>query len=99
MRNSFLIFLCFSFFCACKKNNDTPVAKSSQLFPLNANNKWIYVDSFFDAEGRYIGKDTFHLKPAAAIAFNGHNFTPITDQFDEPIFTVASNDSTVFMLK
>jgi len=62
-------------------------------------NLWVYIDSFSDESGTYYGKDTFLLKPAKPLSFNNQVYTPITDQYDEAIFTVRSGDSTVFMLE
>lgn len=71
--------------------------QSKQLYPLAAGNVWIYVDSFFDIYQTYQGKDTFRLKTATTVNQNNHIYTPITDQFDDSIFTLRSNDTTVFI--
>jgi hypothetical protein len=70
-----------------------------KLYPLANGNTWIYIDSFFDDRGFFYGLDTFTLKVAKSINFNNHLYTPITDQYDDSIFTVRSTDTTVFMLK
>jgi hypothetical protein len=87
-------------FAACKKDS-TPAShpKITQLYPLTQGNKWSYIDSFFDYDGTYYGLDTFYLKPGKPITQNNIVYTPITDQFDEPIFTVRSDDSSVFILE
>ena len=82
---------------SCKKE---PVTRASkQLYPLVTGNKWIYVDSFFTDAGVYYGKDTFTLKAANTITVNNRLYTPVTDQYDDSIFILASTDSTVYILK
>jgi hypothetical protein len=93
------IFAACLFFISCKKEIHSTAKLTTQLYPLTAGNLWIYVDSFYDESGTYYGKDTFLLKPAKTIPFNNQMYTPITDQYDEAIFTVRSDDSTVFMLE
>ncbi len=90
-----LVPLCFT---ACKKQgagND----HTAQLYPLTTGNKWIYVDSFFDAAGSFYGLDTFNLKAAVSKTFNQQLYTPLTDKFDDSIFILRSSDTTVHILK
>jgi hypothetical protein len=94
-----LFFSAILFFASCKKETDDGSDQSGQLFPLANGNKWIYVDSFFTTTGIYKGKDTFYLKTAETINFSNQVFTPITDQFDDSIFIVRSDDTTVFILE
>ena len=95
-----LVFACLLLFTACKKSNSVPEHQgSTQMFPLTADNRWVYIDSFFDSDGSYYGQDTFRLKPAKTIIQNNHTYTPLTDQFDEAIFTLRSDDSSVFILE
>jgi hypothetical protein len=84
---------------SCKKSDDISNNFSSELFPLKQGNKWLYVDSFFTLSGNYYGKDTFHLKAAPTINFNNHVFTPITDQYDDSIFILRVDDTTIYMLR
>ncbi|MDQ2753430.1 MAG: hypothetical protein M3R72_10455, partial [Bacteroidota bacterium] len=98
-RKLLFVVLFLPFFISCKKNNASPAHINSQLFPLTNGNQWVYVDSFFDVDGAYKGLDTFRLKTAVPVVHNNHSYTPISDQYDEPVFTVRSNDSTVFMWK
>lgn len=85
---------------SCKKeNNNYSNNLSSELYPLAQGNKWLYVDSFFTVSGNYFAKDTFHLKAAPTINFNNHIFTPITDQYDDSIFVLRADDTSVHMLK
>jgi hypothetical protein len=98
MKAGFVVFLLFSIFASCKKQAaivDVP----KELYPVAAGNKWIYVDSFFNASGLYYGKDTFTLKVAKSPSFNNQLFTPITDQFDDSIFVVRSTDSAVYIFE
>jgi hypothetical protein len=94
-----LIASVFVFFVSCKKETHTAANASAQLYPLGRGNVWIYIDSFFDDNGIYYGKDTFALKVAKTINFGGHTYTPITDQYDDSIFTLRSDDSSVFLLE
>jgi len=87
------------FFLSCRKESPSASAAGAQLYPLTKGNVWIYVDSFFDYNGVYYGLDTFPLKVANSIDFAGHTYTPITDQYDDSIFTLRSDDSTVFLLE
>jgi hypothetical protein len=73
--------------------------QTNELYPLAAGNVWIYVDSFYDIDGTYVGKDTFRLKTIKPFEFKGEMYTPITDQFDDSIFIIRSNDSSVFILE
>jgi hypothetical protein len=94
------ICICLLIFVSCKKDapvSDQPV--NTQLYPLTQGNKWLYIDSFFDFDGTYYGFDTFYLKAAKTITQNNEVYTPISDQYDEPIFTVRSDDSLVFILE
>lgn len=85
------------FLSSCNKSKSLVVPE--QLYPLAADNKWIYVDSFFNESGFFYGMDTFTLKTTPAIKFNDELFTPITDQYDDSIFTVHCTDSAVYLLK
>jgi hypothetical protein len=87
------------FFVSCKKETGQQNNQNKQLYPLATGNKWIYVDSFFTESGKYYGKDTFTLKAAKPIEFNNRVYTPVTDQYDDSIFILASTDSTVYILK
>ncbi len=98
-KKALFVIVCSLSFVACKKNNSMPPYHNSQLFPLTSGNEWVYADSFFDVTGTYSGLDTFHLKSAATLVHNNHIYTPITDQFDEAVFTVRSDDSSVFVWK
>ena len=93
---AFLISVAVVVFTSCKKG--TVAEKNNQLYPLAAGNKWIYIDSFFDASGTYLGKDTFPLKAAKTIVFNTRVYTPLTDIYDDSIFIVSSTDAEVFIL-
>ena len=84
---------------SCKKTMPLSGTQVIQLYPLRAGNVWIYEDSFFTVSGAYYGKDTFRLKPGNAIRFNNQEYTPITDQYDDSIFTIRSDDTTVYMLE
>lgn len=84
---------------SCKKEVGDVPNTNKQLYPLTPGNRWIYVDSFFSNTGNFYGKDTFNLKATAPINFNNQEYTPITDQFDEAIFTVRSTDSNAYILK
>ena len=94
---AFFTFTALLFLAFCKKDPGTP--GDHKLYPLVNGNTWIYVDSFFDDRGFFYGLDTFTLKVAKTITFNNHLYTPITDQYDDSIFTVRPTDTTVFMLK
>jgi hypothetical protein len=94
-----LILLSSLLVISCLKTDDISNNFSSELFPLKQGNKWLYVDSFFTASGNYFGKDTFHLKTASTINFNNHVFTPITDQYDDSIFILRADDTTIYMLR
>jgi len=85
-------------FTSCKKNNSDN-RPNNQLYPLTKGNTWIYTDSFFTVAGQYAGKDTFTLKTAKNITYNTKDFTPITDQFDDSIFILRSDDTTVHILE
>ncbi len=87
------------FLVSCKKNNVSPQPVNKQLFPLTKGNQWVYIDSFFDADGAYNGFDTFQLKTAADVVHNNQSYTPISDQYEQAVFTVRSNDSSVFLWK
>src|SRR5882762_4712576 len=97
-RLAFFAVVILLFFASCKKQSasNNPAA---QLYPLAANNKWIYVDSFFDNTGFFYALDTFTLRTANTIQFNNHEYTPITNQFDDSIFTLRSTDTSVYLLK
>jgi len=84
---------------SCTKRDIISNNLSSELFPLKQGNKWLYVDSFFTLSGNYFGKDTFHLKAAPTINFNNHVFTPITDQYDDSIFVLRADDTSIYMLR
>ena len=94
---AFFAIVILLFFAACKKQDSSN--RSTQLYPLAADNKWIYVDSFFDNTGFFYALDTFTLKTANTIQFNAHEYTPVTNQFDDSIFTLRSTDTTVYLLK
>jgi hypothetical protein len=94
-----LLFSALILLAACKKGNSGNNNHNNQLYPLTAGNKWIYVDSFFDDTGYFYGLDTFTLKVAKTINFNNQVYTPVTDQYDDSIFTLRSTDSAVFILK
>ena len=100
MKKNLLLVIAWPLFLAsCKKNNVSPQPVNTQLFPLTAGNQWVYVDSFFDVDGTYAGIDTFHLQPAANVVHNNQSYTPISDQYEQAVFTVRSNDSSVFLWK
>jgi hypothetical protein len=84
---------------ACKKQHAAGNDKPAQLYPLATGNKWIYVDSFFDASGSFYSADTFNLKAAKATILKQQLYTPLTDIFDDSIFIIRSTDSTVHILK
>jgi len=92
-----LMFLILS--AACKKQHDAGNDKATQLYPLVTGNKWIYVDSFFEASGSFYSSDTFNVKAAKATTLKQQLYTPLTDIFDDSIFIVRSTDSTVHILK
>ncbi|MBS1933574.1 MAG: hypothetical protein JST96_06215 [Bacteroidetes bacterium] len=73
--------------------------QSNEMYPLAQGNVWIYADSFYDVDGTYVGKDTFRLKTIKPFQFKGQTYTPITDQFDDSIFVIRSNDSSVFIME
>jgi hypothetical protein len=101
MKKTVTIFL-FSaliLFAACKKGDNGDNSDNKPLYPLTAGNKWIYVDSFFNDTGYFYGLDTFTLIAAKTINFNNQIYTPVTDQYDDSIFTLRATDSTVFILK
>lgn len=95
----FYIFFALLFFTSCKKMTDVSTNLNKQLYPLAPGNKWIYVDSFFNEAGVYYGKDTFTIKTTKTITYNNQVYTPVTDQFDDSIFILRSDDSTVFILE
>ena len=100
MKEKFITILLSSLLVtSCLKTDDISNNFSSELFPLTQGNKWLYVDSFFTAAGNYFGKDTFRLKAATTINFNNHVFTPITDQYDDSIFILRADDTTIYMLR
>lgn len=101
MKYAVLILCTLLFFSACKKSvGSIPTnTKTNQLFPLIKNSKWIYIDSFYDYDGTFYGFDTFYLKPADTIIKNNVAYTPITDQWDEAIFTIRSDDSVAYILE
>ncbi len=92
------LFLIFVIIFSCKKENGNNTKPNKPLYPLAIGNVWIYIDSFFDEAGVYKGLDTFKLKSAKTINYNNQIYTPITDQFDDSIFTISSTDSAVFIL-
>lgn len=81
----------------CKKQQ--PANTPLQLYPLAAGNKWIYIDSFFTENNVFYRLDTFTLKTTIPVNFNSKLFTPITDQFDDSIFTIHCDDTAVYLLK
>ncbi len=88
-------------FASCKKNistSDNTIA-SSQLYPLGAQNKWTYTDSFFDSYGDFYGYDTFYLRATDTVSNNNIDYTVIADQFGDHIFTVRSDDSSAYILE
>ena len=99
MKKLFLILLGQLLLISCTKKDSISNNFSSELFPLKQGNKWLYVDSFFTLSGNYFGKDTFRLKAALTINFNNHVFTPITDQYDDSIFVLRADDTTIYMLR
>jgi hypothetical protein len=94
-----LFFTALVAFASCKKQRTEANNFNPQLYPLTAGNKWIYVDSFFNERGFFYGLDTFTLKTVKTISVNNQVYTPVTDQYDDSIFTVRSTDSTVYLLK
>lgn len=95
----FLIIILF-IFTTCKKEGINEVKpKTTQLYPLVEGSKWIYIDSFFDYDGTPYGFDTFYLKPAKEIIRNNIVYTPITDQWEDSIFKIRSDDSSAFILE
>jgi hypothetical protein len=100
MRSILRLILIFLILCtACKKQHAAGNDKPAQLYPLATGNKWVYVDSFFDASGSFYGADTFNLKAAKATALKQQLYTPVTDIFDDSIFILRSTDSTVHILR
>lgn len=95
---SFLIIIAFIFLLSCKKQNGAENNHNNQLYPLATGSTWIYVDSFFESSGKYLGKDTFQIKPAKTIIFNNRIYTPLTDKYDDSIFILSSTDTTVHIL-
>jgi len=95
---AFFAFIIFSIVTSCKKQaaGNTGIA---QLYPLANGNRWLYVDSFFDNTGFYYALDTFTLKAAKPVQFNARLYTPVTNQFDDSIFTLRSTDTSVYLLK
>lgn len=95
---AFFAFIILLFIASCKKQaaGNTAIL---QLYPLANGNHWIYVDSFFDNTGFYYALDTFTLKAAKPVQFNSHVYTPVTNQFDDSIFTLCSTDTSVYLLK
>ncbi len=91
------VFACLLCVASCNKGSISNNSQGKQLYPLASGNVWIYVDSFFDIYQNYLGKDTFRLKTAKTVNQNNHIYTPITDQFDDSIFTLRSDDTTVFI--
>ncbi len=97
---SLLILFASNFICSCNvKYIDPSTHTTAQLYPLVSGDYWEYVDSFFDVTQTYYGFDTFTLKPQRAIIKDNHSYTPITDQFGDPIFTVRSDTSFVYILE
>jgi hypothetical protein len=94
-KTAFLFFAAAVITVSCKKEAVTTAPKN--LYPLSLGNTWMYIDSFFDASGRYAGKDTFTIKAANTINVNNRIYTPITDQFDDSIFILASKDSSPYI--
>jgi hypothetical protein len=97
-----ILLLLFSYLLilvACKKETAPTIAHTGQLYPLAQGNVWIYVDSFFDVDGSYVGKDTFRLKTIKPFQFRNQVYTPITDQYDDSIFIIRSDDSSTFILE
>jgi hypothetical protein len=84
---------------ACIKENPGVNRAAAQLYPLQMGNTWVYVDSFYDDTGNYIGLDTFALKPGIAVQRNGMFYTPITDRYDDSIFIVRSGDSLAYIME
>ncbi len=100
MKKSLLLVVAWPFLLvSCKKNNVPPQHSNKQLFPLTKGNQWVYVDSFFDVDGAYTGIDTFHLQTTVTVVHNNQSYTPISDQYEQAVFTVRSNDSSVFLWK
>jgi hypothetical protein len=97
MKRFFLILPLLIYFIACKKQQQAEIKYS--LYPLNTGNKWIYVDSFFNGAGNFYSLDTFTLKTAQTVTFNNSIFTPLTDQYDDSIFTIKCTDTSVFLLQ
>lgn len=96
-----MLFAVVLFFIACKKNvSDTDNEPAiTQLYPLIEGSKWIYIDSFFDYDNTYYGCDTFYLKPAKKITRNNIVYTPITDQWEDSIFKIRSDETAAFILE
>jgi hypothetical protein len=92
----FTLLILFAMACKKQASSNTVI---SQLYPLTSGNHWVYVDSFFDNTGFYYALDTFTLKATKPIAFNAHLYTPVTNQFDDSIFTLRSTDTSVYLLK
>ena len=97
MRIIIILIFSASLFASCLKKTNNINNKSTQLYPLAQGNVWVYEDSFFDEYGSYYGKDTFYLKTVKTINYNNQVYTPITDIYDDSIFTLRSDDSTVFI--
>lgn len=95
----FLIFTACIFFISCKKEVKTVDKTNTQLYPLTKGNLWIYVDSFFDESQSYVGKDTFYLIASDTFTVNNHVYTALVDQYYDTVFTLRSDDSTVFTLE
>jgi len=95
------VMMCMLFFASCKKNISTTnnTNSSKQLYPLGVENKWTYIDTFFDSNGDYYGFDTFYLKTTDTVSFNNINYTVIADQFGDHVFTVRSDDSSAYILE
>jgi hypothetical protein len=89
------------FFASCKKDTGTSNNQqaSKQLYPLGAENKWTYIDTFFDVYGNYYGFDTFYLKATDTVSFKNIDYTVIADQFGNHVFTVRSDDSSAYILE
>jgi hypothetical protein len=91
--------ICVTLLFACYKKPPASFNFSPQLYPLQAGNVWIYIDSFYDDAGQYFGYDTFRLKIAPSITWNGYSYSPITDIYNDSIFIVRADDSSVYMLE
>ena len=96
-----LVMMPVLFFASCKKDISTAnnPKTGSGLYPLGAENKWTYIDTFFDVYGNNYGFDTFYLRTTDTISYNGTDYTVIADQYGDRVFTVRSDDSSVYILE